>query len=169
MKNVWLIIGLSLAILSSCKEKTTTVEVETTPQEESPVEVKITPQPNEGFVSTSPKSGQSENTISLNNGAKWQGDPETTARVNDLWIMVNGLPTDEKARNYDSIKNEVRKKLTEILTGTKMTGEAYEQFKNYIRFMKDYMIDLDSKDEATRRQAVESMKNHLQSYSHYFS
>lgn len=168
-RNVWLIIGLSLTIWLSCKEKATTVEVETTSQDQAPVVENTTPQPNEGFVSTSQNAGQRETVISLNNGEKWPGDPETTTRVNDMLKMVNDIPANENARDYQAIKGDVRKKLTEMLTQTKMTGEAYEQFKNYIRFMKEYMIDLDSKDEATRQQAVQSLKNHLQSYSHYFS
>ena len=167
IREVWLGLAISLAVLSACNDKAA-VETEGDQAAEPSAEMNTAPQSNQGFATVS-ETPQAETVVSLNNGEKWVADTETTSRINDMLNMINELPAKDSERDYKLIQNNVRERLVQIISYTKMTGDGYEELKNYIRLSKVYLMDINSPDESKRRQAVESLKNHLQSYSYYFS
>ena len=131
-----------MALFISCKEKSVNVEVEqTTASEATNSSSEEIPQEN-------------ETAIRLNNGVQWEVDDQTTNAIKEMQKTINDLPSVEEARNYPALKEELEREFSEVISNTKLTGDAQSQFENYMSQIKLQFEGLGSQDAATRQEAI---------------
>lgn len=155
IKNVCFMIALSAVLFISCKEKVN-------------VEVEQTTTPDTTVQATQEVVQGNETAVSLNNGVQWEVDDQITNGIKEMQKSINDLPAAEESRNYQGLREELERKFSELFANTSLTGDARTQFENYMTPVKILLSDLGSPDVATRQDAVQKIKAHLESFNDYF-
>lgn len=109
-----------------------------------------------------------ETAISLNNGEKWEANPETTEGIKNLTNLVDGFLMDQGRNAYLGLKSQLEGEFTMIFQKCTMTGEAHDQLHNYLLPMKGMFERLASEKPEVRRDNLEKLSGHLSRYSKYF-
>lgn len=107
--------------------------------------------------------------VSLNNGEKWQANPETSEGINNMKALVNAVTDQATIENYHSLSSNMDTEFNQILQKCTMTGESHNQLHNYLIPMKGMIDHLNSADIETCRKALDELKMHLSEYENYFS
>lgn len=109
-----------------------------------------------------------ESPLQLNNGTKWQANPETTTGINNMIQILNDFQEGENAADYSLLKKNLEAEFTMIFEKCTMTGDAHEQLHNYLMPLKDLLVKLESSDAAVLSTVVADIDDHLQLYGEYF-
>jgi len=115
---------------------------------------------------TATESHHSEDELRLNNGLKWQANPETTEGV---LAMKEHL---EAFRNlglgdYNQLRTHLELEFKTILDKCTMKGEAHDQLHNYLYPMRDHFSNL-SKEAETAEEAFLAIESYVPVYFEYF-
>lgn len=108
----------------------------------------------------------SDGELTLNNGMKWQANPETTEGV---IAMMDHL---EAFRNlglgdYAQLRVHLEDEFRMIFEKCTMKGEAHNQLHNYLYPMRDYFSQL-SKGSETAEKAFLALEDYVPVYFDYF-
>lgn len=113
--------------------------------------------------------GENEETITLNNGEKWQANPETTSGIKNMQEIVNAFSKNTSLEDYQAFKTKLEAEFTTIFQKCTMKGEAHEQLHNYLKPMIPIFDGLVSNQTETRQDNLNKLKKHLTTYSTYFN
>jgi hypothetical protein len=109
-----------------------------------------------------------ESSVQLNNGTKWQANPETTTGINNMIQILSDFQEGENASDYVMLKKNLEAEFTMIFEKCTMTGDAHDQLHNYLMPLKDLLAKLESSDAIVSSTVVADTDEHLQLYGEYF-
>ncbi len=109
-------------------------------------------------------------TVSLDNGKKWEANPETTEGILKMIDSVKGVlkTGGTNIDGYRALGVTLQKDFNTIFEKCTMTGEAHEQLHNYLLPMVDLVKTFEEKDVAACSKALPELKEHLGNYYVYF-
>lgn len=107
--------------------------------------------------------------VQLNNGEKWQANPETTQGIQAMLQLTANFSTDGADADYAMLKKGLVTEFETIFKKCTMTGEAHNQLHNYLIPLKGLLEKLDSSDPATNKATLELIGKHLGEYERYFN
>jgi hypothetical protein len=146
-KFIFPLIVILVAVLLTCKNS----------EEKTPVE------PEEV---TETESHYSDDELRLNNGNKWQANPETTEGIlamKEHLDAFRNLGLDD----YNQLRVNLELEFQTIFEKCTMKGEAHNQLHNYLYPMRDCFSDL-SKGTETAEKAFITLEKYLPMYFDYF-
>jgi hypothetical protein len=147
MKQILILSGLLLAFLFACRN-----------QAEQTSDHAQTPVTHEDHAAG----------VSLNNGEKWQANPETIEGIRNMISFVDAVPASPTMDDCQSLKSNLENEFKMIFEKCTMTGEAHDQLHNYLLPLKDRIANLNDKEGSSCTTAVESVKQHLGEFGNYF-
>ena len=106
--------------------------------------------------------------VTLNNGEKWNANPETNTGIANMKTLVNNFGGNESIDAYHDLKAGLEKEFNTIIEKCTMKGEAHEQLHNYLLPMQPMFDSLGSNKIQTCKTGFAQIKNHLAEYSNYF-
>ena len=106
--------------------------------------------------------------VSLNNGEKWQANPETIEGIRNMTSFVNAVPASPTADDCKALQANLENEFKMIFEKCTMTGEAHDQLHNYLLPLKDRIADLNNKEGSSCTTAVDGVKQHLGEFGNYF-
>lgn len=102
--------------------------------------------------------------VVLDNGKKWQANPETTQGVEKMSSLVaEGLSA---AKKPASLVEPLKVEFQTIFDKCTMTGEAHEQLHNYLIPIKGYLDKLAADDASDT--TLRDLQAYLGTYKNYF-
>jgi hypothetical protein len=141
---------LAVFSLTSCKGKDATVT-------ESHTESKnAAGGEHDGHIATS--------VVQLNNGERWQANPETLQGIGDMLEMTNAYITGRQT-DVNLLKSELETRFKLIFTECTMTGEAHEQLHAYLIPIKGMLEGL---NQDTANDTVRELNEYLRTFDDYF-
>lgn len=102
--------------------------------------------------------------VQLNNGERWQANPETLQGIGDMLEMTNAYMTGRQT-DVDLLKTELQTRFQLIFTECTMTGEAHEQLHTYLVPIKGM---LESLNQETASSTVQELNDYLRTFDDYF-
>jgi hypothetical protein len=109
-----------------------------------------------------------KNNITLDNGAKWIANPETTAGVNNMKKLMAEFQDSENTENYSQLKDQLQAEFTMIFKKCTMKGEAHNQLHNFLIPIKNHLENLKNSDLTGSKATFYKLKDHLEIYQNYF-
>lgn len=105
-----------------------------------------------------------DNELVLNNGEKWQANPETIEGIHQMLQIVNNY----KASGSDNTElgHVLQEEMNKIFSSCTMKGEAHNQLHNYLLPLID-KIDAIKGVEVTNLQ-IEELETYLHNFDQYF-
>lgn len=110
-----------------------------------------------------------DSAVLLDNGNRWQANPETTTGIADMQAIV--AKYEDKmadAASRKSLRGELETTFQAIFKACTMTGPAHDQLHNYLLPMKDLMKKVESENADESAQALSQLKQHLAEYQTFF-
>jgi hypothetical protein len=107
--------------------------------------------------------------LQLNNGAKWQANPETSAGIAQMKMHVKELSANPTEADYDALKRKLVAELNLVFQKCTMTGESHNQLHHYLLPLKELIDDLDEGSVDKSAKVLEQIRNTLNNYDYYFS
>lgn len=104
--------------------------------------------------------------LKLNDGAKWQANPETTEGVRAMQLHLEEFKSTGQS-DYRVLKQQLEQEFQYIFDKCTMKGASHEQLHNFLYPMKEMFAGLE-KDEETPRKSLILVEQHLPVYFHYF-
>lgn len=101
--------------------------------------------------------------VQLDNGKRWQANPETTAGIAKMQSVMATYEGRNSAEDRQAMRSELETAFQNIFAQCTMKGEAHDQLHNYLFPMKDLFSQIETSDEA-----VKALKAHLDRYGAYF-
>ncbi|MFZ2897609.1 MAG: hypothetical protein WA004_03250 [Saprospiraceae bacterium] len=101
--------------------------------------------------------------VELDNGKRWQANPETTAGIAKMQTILANYEGRNTPEDRKAMREELEAAFQDIFAQCTMKGEAHDQLHNYLFPMKDLFGRIESSDEA-----VGELKAHLGEYGGYF-
>ncbi len=116
--------------------------------------------PSENATDTTTAKHEKNSGLHLNEGAKWEANPETTQGIN---TMIRHVETFKQvgSTDYLGLKSTLDADFKMIFQKCTMKGEAHDQLHAYLMPLK---TELDKLSEAN----IDSVSRYLQRYSVYF-
>ena len=108
-----------------------------------------------------------ETELVLNNGNKWQANPETTKGVTNMISLVNAV-NEHGNESYQTLAGDLNAEFSMIFQLCTMKGEAHNQLHNFLFPIKTYIERLNSEDLEAGKHTVSHLKTHLAKYHNYF-
>lgn len=106
--------------------------------------------------------------VMLNNGEKWEANPETTEQIKKMIALTDTFPALPTAADYSALKTKLETEFQLVFQKCTMTGEAHTQLHNYLIPLKGMIEELGSDNLAAAAQAFDHIKQHLGKYENYF-
>ncbi len=113
------------------------------------------------------KHQKAENEVQLNNGKRWEANPETTKGIKKMLIIVKGF-SEVNENSYTELKANLEKEFADVFAKCTMKGEAHNQLHNYLKPMLDMFDGLESEDINIKKESVKTLYKHLSQYGNYF-
>lgn len=101
--------------------------------------------------------------VQLDNGKKWEANPETTQGIEAMAAIVDGY--DANTSDAAVLKEELDAEFKEIFAKCTMTGEAHDQLHNYLLPLKKKLEALGA--EPTNDELAD-LRQYLGTFSSYF-
>jgi len=154
MKKLFYLFPLALMGLTACSSNST----QEAKQDDQ--EVSATKTETEGDLEHEGHGGS----VALDNGKKWQANPETTQGVEKMsTIVAEGLSA---AKEPASLQEPLKMEFQTIFDKCTMTGEAHEQLHNFLIPIKGYLDKLATPD--ANETTLRDMQAYLGTYKNYF-
>lgn len=106
--------------------------------------------------------------VTLNNGSKWEANPETTTGIDNMIQLMNAFTQSEDSGSYLELESNLSNEFSLIFKNCTMKGEAHNQLHNYLFPMKDLFEGLKSSDLNAQKENFKNLNAHLAMYSTYF-
>tara|TARA_R110000850_G_scaffold30630_2_gene84214 strand:- start:66358 stop:66810 length:453 start_codon:yes stop_codon:yes gene_type:complete len=107
-----------------------------------------------------------DSVLKLNDGAKWQANPETTEGVRAMQMHLEEFKRTGQ-NDYRVLKQKLEQEFQYIFEKCTMKGESHDQLHNFLYPMKEMFAGLE-KDEETARKSLILLEQHLPVYFQYF-
>jgi hypothetical protein len=151
MKNLFLSIVAALSLLS-CGNKTEKGSLE----------------PDEQAGSTAIESTDPKRKVNLNNGKKWQANPETVQGIGNMKRLTREFSSDAELADYTLLSERLGAEFALILQQCTMKGSAHENFHSYLEPMQAIIDSIGSDDLATAKLSVPELAAYLDKFNMYF-
>jgi hypothetical protein len=99
-------------------------------------------------------------TVVLNNGERWEANPETTEGINNMINLVADFQQ-QSPSDYAALKDKLDVEFKTIFQKCTMKGEAHDQLHNYLIPLKKEIDSLSEKN-------VNQVESYLKTYNRYF-
>lgn len=112
-----------------------------------------------------------DNSLTLNNGAKWQMDTSTNSNVVSLKTMTNMFAVDPfpPINAYQVYGNDMSTGLNKMVKECKMTGDDHEALHHWMEPIIRQSNDMKNvSDTAMARQKFDSIKTRVDLFPEYF-
>ena len=109
------------------------------------------------------------NHVTLNNGDKWQANPETNEGISRMEAIIQDELSANEEINCKQVKEKLLVEYNYIIKECTMTGEAHDQLHNYLLPLSDYFKELDTVDQATCKNTMDKIGNYIADYNNYFN
>lgn len=109
-----------------------------------------------------------ETPVSLNNGEKWQANPETTEGIKKMTGLVKEFPAQPALEDYHALKGKLETEFDQVIKQCTMTGEAHEQLHNYLLPLKKHIDKLGAATIEECQAALQEVSHRLDAYGTYF-
>jgi hypothetical protein len=149
---------LLVILISACSNKSPKTSQEGTVQTDS-----VMPAEHE-----EEHESEGDKKVSLNNGKKWEANPETTEGIHKMNELVNSQPAAPSLENFHSLKGNLETEFNAIIEKCTMTGDAHEQLHNYLIPLRQEIGNLSSEDLSVCKSSFDTIKRHLAEYENYF-
>ena len=107
--------------------------------------------------------------VLLDNGNRWQANPETTQGIADMQaILVKYAGKTDAPADRKALREELETGFQNIFKQCTMKGEAHEQLHNYLLPIKDFFEKIEDGTAAESEAALSQLKQHLADYQNYF-
>ncbi|MCB0484283.1 MAG: hypothetical protein KDC37_06945 [Flavobacteriales bacterium] len=100
--------------------------------------------------------------VTLDNGARWKANPETTEGIAKMRLLIEGAENAESL-DVEVLRDMLHKEFRMIFQKCTMEGEAHEQLHNYLFPLKDKMEKMQGTPEE-----IAAFKAYLDDYATYF-
>lgn len=101
-----------------------------------------------------------EQAVLLNNGNRWEANPETTNGINTMVDRIRAFQ-EQGSTDYVTLQNELNEEFKTIFQKCTMKGEAHNQLHNYLMPLKKELDKLSADN-------IESVNSYLKTYPMYF-
>jgi len=162
MKNILLLIALATLFIS-CNDTTKNEQVvNETIKTEGPTEKDKPIQEN----STSAKSWMDE--ISLNNGSKWEANPETTKGIKNMIRNINQTKP-ETVVEFQELGTKLNDEKNDIIKKCTMKGPSHDNLHIFLYPLINKIKDLMTVNSVTEGSKITTnIQAHLEGYNLYF-
>ena len=112
-----------------------------------------------------------EGELQLNNGEKWEANPETTEGIQNMVEQIQGfrgLNVQEDLASYNLLARGVKNTLDEIFNKCTMKGAAHDELHDFLLPILGMNKKLAGDDLETAKQALDKLESHLNSYQDFF-
>ena len=106
--------------------------------------------------------------ITLNNGQKWQADPDTADEIRYMKKILERFPANPTLQDYQTLKSQMVAEFGLIIQRSTMTDNAKGQLISYLTAMRKTMDKLSTTDLEVCRKAFAELKEQLDQYDKYF-
>lgn len=106
--------------------------------------------------------------VELNDGSKWAANPETTAGIQKMSVLLNQFQPSDDVSDYEKLSEELNVVFKEIFAQCTMTGPAHDQLHNYLLPMLGIMKKMKSDDLQLCKESFTKMDDRLREYPVYF-
>lgn len=106
--------------------------------------------------------------VSLNDGAKWEANLETTRGIGIMQGLLGEFPGNATEEDYRALHNKLSTGFQSILQKCTMTGEAHNQLHNYLMPLKAMIDKLGTENLLHCQKTFAEMQGYLMKYSHFF-
>jgi len=108
------------------------------------------------------------NELVLNNGAKWQANPETTAGVLNMIQFMNEFVGKENPEAYKELSVMLLNEFELIFKQCTMKGDAHTQLHNFLLPMKESFEIFNSGELEQQQAEFAKLTAHLAKYEQFF-
>ena len=113
-------------------------------------------------------SHHEETKLVLDNGQKWIANPETTASIQEMILLMNEFEKTEDFLDYHLLEEKLEIKFKYIFEKCTMEGESHEQLHNYMLPMKKLLTGLTNEDISICESSYDELNIHLSEYKEFF-
>lgn len=106
--------------------------------------------------------------ITLNDGAKWEANQETTIGIERMLELIQEFPDRDDSQAYESLNSNLKNEFNLIFENCTMKGEAHNQLHNFLMPMNPMMNQLLAADLELQKKTLSDLTAHLKSYNGYF-
>ena len=108
--------------------------------------------------------------VMLNNGEKWQANPETSAGISNMLDLAERFGRGEAAAATDcaDLAKALKKEFNTIFEKCTMKGEAHDQLHKFLLPMVQQFKLIGEGKGNECKQHVKSLTSHLKEYGNYF-
>ncbi len=106
--------------------------------------------------------------VQLNNGAKWEANPETTSGIAAMQKLVAGTSATASEDDLERLAEDLGNEFSIIIQKCTMTGEAHNQLHNFLMPLKETMEGLNAESADVRKASLDQIKKQLEAYGDYF-
>ena len=117
---------------------------------------------------TEAEQHDSDEELTLNNGKRWEANPETTEGVKKLQMQLQGFSDKESVEAYTILTKELEATFAEIFAKCTMKGEAHNQLHNFLKPMLELFDGMKSGDLNESKKSFDILNKHLTLYKEYF-
>ena len=107
--------------------------------------------------------------VMLNNGEKWQANPETHEGFTRMEAIIQEELSANEETNCMQVKEKLIAEYDYILKECTMTGEAHDQLHNYLMPLSEYIKELNTTDQTICRNTMKKIDNYIADYKNYFN
>lgn len=111
---------------------------------------------------------EEQSSLSLNDGAKWKVNVETTESVESMIRMLAEMPEKESSEAYHALAEKLSDAFAFIFEQCTMTGEGHNQLHTFLSPIQKMIIDIKSDNIAHSQAGYNALKKQLDLYTDYF-
>jgi len=104
--------------------------------------------------------------VELNEGQKWDANPETTQGIRNIQAQIAGAGSE--SLDYPALAEALEKEYKDIIKNCTMKGEAHRQLHHYLAPVHHYLQQIKSEDQEEAHEALSALKAHIEKYDVYF-
>ena len=108
--------------------------------------------------------------LKLNNGEKWEANPETTQGIANMKMTLEEYASQPVTTRgyYPGLAQKLIAEFSDIFQNCTMKGDAHDQLHRYLLPMKPYLEKIGSGDTKDAEQATAELTKYLNYYDSYF-
>ncbi len=105
--------------------------------------------------------------IALDQGRKWEANPETTQGIAAMQTILNNANGQEV--DMLQLHTDLEGAFQNIFKQCTMTGEAHERLHDYLLPIKDHLGNLLSVTPGEEQMVIDNFSEYLSTYKNYFT
>jgi hypothetical protein len=157
-KIIFLLISISLLLVSCTKQNNTTDKTSTSKKDSVKKSDSINPHVETGEITEG---------LKLNNGKKWKADEATNKRVKNMQNMVKEFEQSEN-QDYPEACKKMQAEINLMLKECKMTGPDHDELHRWLEPILIEIPQFNSENVNDKKHACDRVKLQLKMYNDYF-